>query len=217
MIVLAYIAAAIAAGLAYVVAQQRRAMRPVAWLLAWEVAQDLGRRALSTCILDPARATLGTPYVGWARVAFHAREALQVSWCFGVVAVAARVLLGRLALWAAPAFLVAVAVAVSGYPWWLRGATALDGYYAVVQAVEVAACGAYVVSFVRRGEGTLSIAHVAVFWLVAVELAVLAAYAVGGIFEWWPVASSLYLAMHTGLVLAQGWWLWTSAPRESQS
>lgn len=217
MIAIEYLAAAVAAGLAFVAAQRRASVRVLAWLLAWEVAQDLGRRALSSYVLDPFRAAHGTPYLGWARVAFHVREALQVSWCFAVVAVVARVLGRRVAPWLWPTFLLVIATATIGYPAWLRGTANIGVYYAVIQAIEVSWCGAFVLSFVRRSEGALMVEHVSVFWMVAVELAVLTAYVAGGIFEWWPVAATLYLAMHTGLILVQGRWLWTSARDTSRS
>jgi len=75
----------------------------------------------------------------------------------------------------------------------------------------VVACGAVVAVAMRRPEPP-KLEHAAVFWVVAVELAVLLPVFVGGIFAWWPVAAELYMAMHTGLIVALGGWLWTTAP-----
>jgi len=75
----------------------------------------------------------------------------------------------------------------------------------------VVACGAVVAVAMRRPEPP-KLEHAAVFWIVAVEIAVLLPVFVGGIFAWWPVAAELYMAMHAGLIVTLGGWLWTTAP-----
>lgn len=88
-------------------------LRPVAWLASLGAVGDAARWAVERYALkgEPK------PYVGLARLAYHAEQALVLGWPAALVAVALVAFLRRRWWLAVPPWAVAVAAVAYAYPW----------------------------------------------------------------------------------------------------
>jgi hypothetical protein len=140
---------AAAAVAAISIAFRTREHRPVAFFLGLTAVADGGACALQNLVLRPARLALGpgVPYAGDARVAFHASQALFLSWPAGLAALA--LVAGGRRPWVAFAvWAITFAALVATYPE-TRGEL-LQRWYFAAELAALALGLRYVAGWLRR-------------------------------------------------------------------
>lgn len=121
-----------------------RALRWCALALEAQLASELGKLALSTLALDPARGAGRVPFSGWERAAFHAHTALTIaSWAVPAALCWQTFTRLRPALWVAVPWLGCAALLGAAYPG-LRGGALLDALrWHLVGSVAFALAGVF--------------------------------------------------------------------------
>ncbi len=202
----------VAALLAWPVAMRRASYRPVAIFLGAMVALDTVRGLLLAHfdLLAPG------PYVGARRVAFHASDALFMSWPAGVAIVAAAVFLRwrgrRLALVAAP-WIALEAVLVASYPA-ITGPALIQWTHGAATLAAGLAGGAAVLVWLSRSIRP-EVTHVAAVCLLTFTTCTLAGPYLGGVIEHWNLAAGVYAVLYLLLALIEGGfsaWFSSSSP-----
>lgn len=195
---------AAATAIAWLLSRRRRSYRAVALLLSWALGSGLARSALQTMALQPVRAAIGpAPYPWPERLAFHAEQALLLSWPFAALAAVVWLFLRR-PPWAVLAAWVATAAGISlAYPW-LR-LDALDVSNASVRTLALLTAVAAIAHSWQRGD-RWSIAHWSVWCVLSIEASVLAV-----VLWWdapnahWEIARRIQKVGYGGLLSYQLW------------
>lgn len=201
-----YLLAGLAALLAWIVAQRRPDHRPVAAALSLALAANLGRAALIAWVLPPPDQG---PFHGALRLAIAADRALYLAWPALVAALALTTLARRRAWPVAIAHGAIVLALALTYP-----ATRFDTLRRFYLAAELAAAlvgVASAASWYRRARPA-NVTTLAAAFLVAGHLATVIAgpYRFGLFGEAWILATWIYLAVMTTLILLHLGSLWTA-------
>ncbi|WP_437745058.1 hypothetical protein WMF39_08530 [Sorangium sp. So ce1504] len=214
LVLLAYVATAGAAALAWAMARRRPDHRPIAWLLTLYLLANLGRRALRELIIAPARDAIraqgldpaAISFTGWERVAVDIDGALFISWPAGVAALAIWVFTKRRPWGVLIAYAAAMAFMVATYP---RGADLQRLYLAVELAALCASLGCLLVWF--RSREPLTLKALATGIIVSVELAMVTGGPYrGNIFLTWQRAQQILIVMFMALIAVHAASIWRS-------
>lgn len=172
------------------------------------LAADLGRLAISSLVLGPARAAGRTPFAGWERAAFHASQALFLGRPFAIAALCWALFSNRgkhaacalAGLWIGCSILVAVS-----YPE-LRG-DALASCYRWHQLMFGIAVGLASILDDRPDPWRFRAgrAHLVALLLVAGLAAELAGPYLGDAFASWWTAQVSWIPILLGVALAAAW------------
>lgn len=214
LVLVAYVATAAAAALAWAIARRRPDHRPIAWLLTLYPFVNLARRALRELVFTPARDALraqgldpaAVPFTGWERVAVDLDGALFIAWPAGVAALAIWAFTKRRPWGVAIAYAGAVAFMVATYP---RGADLQRFYLAVELAAMCASLGCLLIWF--RSREPLSLRTLATGIIVSVELAMVTGGPYrGNIFLTWQRAQQILIVMFMALIAVHAASIWRS-------
>jgi hypothetical protein len=218
---------AAAAIVAVGVARRNKEHRPIALFLCFTVVADGIACALQELVLMPARLSLGpgVPFTGSVRIAFHASQAMFLSWPAGLAAVAL-VTLGRrrpwvpFAVWAAT-----MAALVATYPE-VRGAV-LQRWYLAIELGALAVGTRYAAGWLRRvasrNEPAMSsaesLAGLCALVLVAIDMTGVAVGAWrGNIYTDWHLSQVSYAVEYAALIVLQiGGGIWRTQPQATRS
>ena len=213
IVLVLFVLSAAATLLAWMVARRRADYRPVAWLLTFQLFNDLIRQVLRDFVFAPWYPKLGgEPATGWLRVAAHVEQILFLSWRVAIAALAVWIY-GKRRPWLVAAVFAAVGIAlIVSYPT-TRGPLLQKVYLGVELAVICVAIGFFFRWYFGREPWTPE--HMVTGLIIALEAAMIT----GGPYReiiWinWGKAWAILLVLYTAIIIIEGWvWSRSSGSR----
>ena len=197
-----FILSAVASGLAWLIARQRRPYLPVALLLTFALVSEAVREALRELVFIPYYPKLaGAPAHGWLRVAAHLEQALFIAWAFGITALAVWAFAQRRPWAVLGAYLFTVAAVLLGYPV-VRGRLLRQVYLGVEMATLCIAIGCLVLWARKRERWGLQ--HLVTGTIIVAEVVMLPGPFRGNIFQDWDRAWAVLLVEYLAIIVVQG-------------
>ena len=199
--------------LAWMVARRRASYLPVAWLLTFQLCDDLIRQALRDFVFAPWYPKLGgAPATGWLRVAAHLEQTLFLSWRVAIAALAIWIFGKRKPWLVVPVFAAVVLALIVSYP-----ATRGPLLQKVYLGVELAVLCVSIVFFFRWYFGRVpwTPEHIVTALIIALESAMITGGPYGTII-WvnWDKAWAILLVLYTAIIITEGWvWSRSSGSR----